>query len=105
MILSYKVSSSKKINNWNTDTIDEEKSMLFKAIECNNLNIIKLLLEHQFINADIGYTKIIQRNSPENNLKEQKKPLFLAVEKGNVEIVKLLNYYFLPKILLITMVF
>ena len=62
------------------------KTTLYRAIEKENVEIVKLLLSCDNINTN----EICQYATSEDNWLVEKRPLFLAVENNNIEIVKLL---------------
>ena len=75
-------SSTKNNNQANYDTIQiDKKSAIYLAIEHDNIEIVKLLLQQKNIDLNLIC---------ENNNKEMKTPLYLAVENKKIEIIKLL---------------
>lgn len=62
----------------------KEKSVLYSAVEKENVEIIDLLLTKEKLDVNIPYLK-----NKDNEL-EVKSPLYLAFEKENVEIIELL---------------
>lgn len=80
-------------NNQGPKKVDQEKNILYIAIENNDIDLVKLLLARQDINVNILTNQKIDMIFGEKN---RETPLFLAVKIKNMEIIHMLLAH--PKI-------